>query len=126
MIMIEIPPEIMNALWALVLAAVGWLMAYLQKQEKDEAVEQKAEVEAFYDPQTGNVVPPESVPTRAWKMNEETKKFMIHGESEADQAKLLAQVDVAEAEGKTDYFISYSKGWYHINFGLIMGSARGG
>ena len=124
--MIEIPPVIMESLWALLLALVAAIIAYLEKKEKDEVVEEKAKIESFYDPQTGNTPAPESVPARAWKMNEETKKFMIHGESEADQAKLLAQVEVAEAEGKTDYFISYSKGWYHINFGLIMGSARGG
>ncbi len=123
--MIEIPPEVMSALWALILAVIGWVLAYIEKQNKDEIEEQKKLVEEFYDPSTGNTPPPEGVPQRAWRMNEETKRWLTVGHDPATQADLLRQVAEAEADGKTDYYISYPNGWYHINYGLIMGSAKG-
>jgi len=123
--MITIPQEVMNALWALVLAIIGWVMAYLENQKKQEAIEEKKAVETFYDPQTGNTPVPTSVPERAWRMNDETKRWLCAGHDEATKQLLLRQVAEAEAAGKTDYYISYPNGWYHINFGLIMGSAKG-
>ncbi|MDD5049943.1 MAG: hypothetical protein PHH09_13540 [Methanoregulaceae archaeon] len=122
----DIPTAVMEQLWALLLVVIAAIIAYLEKRDKDDAIKENEQVAAFYDPQTGNTTVPATVPERAWKMNDETKKFLISGETEQDAQRLLAQIDVAEAEGKTDYFITYSKGWYHINFGLIMGSARGG
>lgn len=123
--MIDIPAEVMNSLWALVLAIIGWVMAYLENQKKQEVTEEKENVETFYDPKTGNTAVPESVPERAWKMSEETKRWLQAGHTETEKAQLLAQVAEAEAAGKTDYYLTCGNGWYHINFGLIMGSAKG-
>ena len=123
--MIDIPQAVMDALWALIIAVVGWVMAYIQSQKAAEAVEDKEKVEAFYDPVTGNSPAPASVPERAWKMNDETKRWLTVGHDEATKSDLLRQVAEAEAAGKTDYYIGYKEGWYHINFGLIMGSAKG-
>jgi hypothetical protein len=122
----EIPTAVMEQLWALLLVVIAAIIAYLEKRDKDTAINENKQVAAFYDPRTGNTPAPETVPERAWRMNDETKKFLVSGETEQDAQRLLAQVELAEAEGKTDYFISYPRGWYHINFGLIMGSARGG
>lgn len=123
--MIDIPQAVMDALWALILAVIGWVMAYIQTQKKEEVQAEKAQVEAFYDPVNGNSPVPASVPERAWRMSEETKRWLCAGHSETEKAQLLQQVAEAEAAGKTDYYIGYSTGWYHINFGLIMGSAKG-
>ena len=123
--MIDIPTAVMDALWALILAVIGWVMAYINSQKAQEATEEKKAVETFYDPQTGNTPAPASVPERAWKMNDETKRWLTVGHSETEKAQLLQQVAEAEAAGKTDYYIGYANGWYHINFGLIMGSAKG-
>jgi len=123
--MIDIPQAVMDALWALILAIIGWVMAYLESQKKQEAQAEKAQVEAFYDPASGNTPAPASVPERAWKMSDETKRWLCAGHNETEKAQLLQQVAEAEAAGKTDYYIGYANGWYHINFGLIMGSAKG-
>ena len=123
--MIDIPTAVMDALWALIIAVIGWVMAYIQSQKKEEAIEEKKAVETFYDPKTGNTEVPASVPERAWRMSEETKRWLCAGHTETEKAQLLQQVAEAEAAGKTDYYIGYVNGWYHINFGLIMGSAKG-
>jgi len=115
-----------NALWMLILAIIGWVTAYLENQKKQQVQDEKQQIEVFYDPQTGNTPVPPCVPERAWRMNDETKRWLCAGHDEATSQLLLRQVAEAEAAGKTDYYISYPNGWYHINYGLIMGSAKGG
>lgn len=123
--MSEIALNLGDNLYLLLLAIGGWVMTYLENTKKKDEQKKTKEVEDFYDPDTGNMKVPESVPTRAWKMNDETKEWLCAGHNDSTKSSLLKQVEEAEAKGKTDYYITHPTGWYHINFGLIMGSAKG-
>lgn len=138
--MIEyIPPAVLDAFWALLIAVIGWAMAYIQTKKKDDAemlakaviaennelVDERDQIVTFYDPKSGNTPVPPGVPKRSYLMNEETKAYLVNGLNPVDREKLLRQVAEAESAGKTDYYIMWSDGYYHIEFGLISGSGRG-
>lgn len=130
--MIDIPQAVLDAFWALLIAVIGWAMAYIQMTKKNEAIAgqvaaetETAKVIDFYDPKTGNAPVPAKVPGRSYLMNEETKKYLTTGMNAEDAAKALQQVAEAEAAGKTDYYVFWSEGYYHVEFGLISGSGRG-
>lgn len=130
--MIDIPQAVLDAFWALLIALIGWAMAYIQTVKKNEAVAGQVAAEAettkvidFYDPKTGNTPVPAKVPGRSYLMNDETKRYLTNGMNAEDAAKALKQVAEAEAAGKTDYYIFWSEGYYHVEFGLLSGSGRG-
>jgi hypothetical protein len=62
---------------------------------------------------------------RGLKMPDERFENMVHGESAADQKNMRQQVDEAEAKGLREYQVSYSKGYYTIENGIVIGSGRG-
>jgi hypothetical protein len=123
---IEVPPTVMDVLIRLTLALIGWAVAYVQTGKKNEAVGNVTAVTEYFT--DGNVKAPEGVaiPSRSIKMNQETKDFVTNGESDADKVKMLEQISTAEAEGKTEYLITYSKGYYKVQWGLVYGSAQWG
>lgn len=76
----------------LAISLIGAIVAYWQYRGKGRAVQQAGEVIAFFDPDNGQVTsPPVQVPTRSWKMNAETRRWVIAGHSPDDQASLLKQ-----------------------------------
>ena len=102
------------------------LMHYAQAQQW-ESIADKAEVVSFFDPADDRVTEaPDNVPARSWKMNEETKKWVICGHSAEDQASLLKQIAEAESQGKVSYFISVSGCDFEIEYGLLKGGGKGG
>jgi hypothetical protein len=80
---------------------------HLAQAQRWDAEEEKADVVSFFDPQDNRVTePPESVPSRSWKMNDETKRWVTVGHSPEEQASLLRQIANAEDQKKMQYFIS--------------------
>lgn len=108
---------------AIAAAVIPAVFAYLKSAEGKETAEG---IISYYT--DGNAKAPEGVaiPERSHRMSEETKEFITHGESPEDKIKMLEQVSKAEAEGKTEYLVTYSKGYYKIQWGLAYGSARWG
>jgi len=100
---------------------------HLAQAQQWEAEEEKADVVSFFDPHDDRVTePPESVPSRSWKMNEETKRWVTIGHSPDEQASLLKQIAEAEDQKKMRYFISVPTAFYEIEYGLVKGGGKGG
>lgn len=122
-----IPPAVIEAWWALVLVVIAAAAAYLQKLDKDEAVETTKAVIDYFDPTVKTVTtPPEIIPARTYQMSDVTRNWLTVGETPEDAANILEQVTKAEENGQATYRITYSKGWYDIEYGLIKASARAG
>ena len=135
--------QILEMLAALVLAIVAYWQnrgKRVAEQVKDEAVAEldlaeaqqweaeaeKADVVAFFDPQDDRVTePPENVPARSWKMNDETKRWVTVGHTPDEQASLLKQIAEAEEQKKYHYFISVPGCFYEIEYGLLKGGGKG-
>lgn len=121
-----IPQAVIDAWWALIIAVIAAAMGYLQKLGKDEAVEAKQAVIDYFDPTVKTVTdPPAEIPARTYTMSDVTKDWLTYGEADADKATILEQVAQAEKNGQATYRVTYSKGYYDIEYGLIKASARG-
>jgi len=70
-------------------------------------------------------IPPDAVPSRSWKMSEETKRWVTIGYNAEEQASLLRQIANAEDEKKMQYFISIPTAYYEIKYGLVKGGGKG-
>jgi len=111
--MIEIPPVIMESLWALILALVAAVIAYLEKMKKDEIV-------AYMDPTDTEVLAaPEGVPAVTYVMNPATKSKILAGLSGPDLQNVLNQIETAEKERLATYTITYSDGSFDIEYGYV-------
>ena len=98
----------------------------LAEAQKWEAEGERADVVAFFDPQDDRVTePPENVPARSWKMNDETKRWVTVGHTPDEQASLLKQIAEAEEQKKYHYFISVPGCFYEIEYGLLKGGGKG-
>jgi hypothetical protein len=97
---------------------LGYIIAYLKTREVKN-------VQDFFDPESPVIIPPKNTPTQSYMMSDSVRAFLICGESPADQATMLTQVDEAEAAGKIRYVVTYSKGYYQIEYGQIRGGAKG-
>ncbi len=62
---------------------------------------------------------------RGLKMPDERFQNMVHGHSAEEQKKMRQQVDEAEAKGLRTYQVKHAKGYYNIENGIVIGSARG-
>ena len=84
---------------------------------------------AFFDPKDDSVTtPPETVPARSWKMDDETRRWVLVGYDAINQADLLRQIEEAEANRQSHYYLTYQDrggGFYEIEFGLMKGSGTG-
>ena len=72
--------------------------------------------------------PPASVSARSWKMNKETKNWVLEGHDGLNQASLLDQIEAAEVQKLTHYFLTFRDrggGFYEIEYGLMKGSGVG-
>jgi hypothetical protein len=61
---------------------------------------------------------------RGLKMPDERFENMVHGESAKDHDKMRQQVDEAEAKGLRNYQVTYSRGYYDIENGIVKGGGR--
>jgi hypothetical protein len=114
--MFEIPPAIMESLWALLLALVAAVIAYLEKSKKDEII-------AFMDPtDTTTLSAPEGLPAVTYTMGTEEKAKILAGKSAADTQAILQQIATAEAEKLATYTITYQGGSYEIEYGYVKQS----
>jgi len=114
--MFEIPPAIMESLWALALALIMAAIAYLEKLKKDEII-------AFMDPtDTTTLSAPEGLPAVTYTMGTEEKAKILAGKSAADTQAILQQIATAEAEKLATYTITYQGGSYEIEYGYVKQS----
>lgn len=60
---------------------------------------------------------------RGLKMPDSRFENMVHGLSPAEQQSIRKQVDEAEAKGQRTYQIKYSKGYFNIENGILIGGA---
>jgi len=91
-----------------------------------QAERESAEIVSFFDPQDDRVTsPPENVPARSWKMNDETKRWVTFGHKPDEQASLLKQIAEAEQQKKSNYFIAVPGCFYEIEYGLLKGGGKG-
>jgi len=113
-------------IFELLAALVAAIMAYWQRKQKVEAKNETRQVVAFFDPTDETVTAlPEAVPARSWKMSDETRRWVLTGHDATNQASLLRQIEEAEKEKLTHYYLSYQDrggGFYEIEYGLMKGS----
>ena len=113
----------------LLAAIVAAIIAYWQHRQKTEAENRTGKVIAFFDPKDDTVTtPPAAVPSRSWKMNAETRRWVIAGHDPAVQGDLLRQIDAAEGEQLPRYYLTFPDrggGFYEIEYGLMKGSGVG-
>jgi Tfp pilus assembly major pilin PilA len=117
--MIDIPATVIESLWALVIAAIAAVIAYLENQKKNDVIK-------AFDVTSTQSSDPElvaSLPERTWKMSESTKQWITFDATPENKAAILAQVDAAEAEHKTKYQINFTGGYYLIEYGLQYGGS---
>ena len=139
-------PELIQ-IFEMLVALVAALVAYWQHRQKTQALEEKEEVlvekevaealqfaaesekdevVSYFDPEDDKVTtPPDSVPSRSWKMSDETKRWVTIGHTPEEQASLLRQIANAENEKKMQYFISVPTAYYEIEYGLVKGGGKG-
>jgi hypothetical protein len=70
-------PQIVQII-EMIVALVAAIAAYWQRTQKIEAENETRQVVAFFDPKDDSVtVPPEAVPARSWKMDDETRRWVM-------------------------------------------------
>jgi len=62
---------------------------------------------------------------RGLKMSDTRFKNMVTGHSPAEQQSMRQQVEEAEEKGLRTYQIKHAKGYYNIENGIVIGSAKG-
>ena len=114
-------PELLQIL-QLLAALIMAVLAFWEKHKADTADNQTETVIAFYDPNNDAVVvPPSIVPSRSWKMNDETRQMICPGRTAQEKASLIQQIDEAERKNLVDYTITGTTAYHHINYGLVAG-----
>jgi hypothetical protein len=120
--------EDLDTLYQLVVtfvAAGTALYGFLKNKAAKLEAAKTAEVQAYFDPDNTTVTtPPAGTPKQSYCMSDETKQFLISGESAADQKTMLDQIAEAEAAGLTEYKVVYSRGYYKIKYGMVASSAK--
>ncbi len=61
---------------------------------------------------------------RGLRMPESRFRNMVQNHSEEEKAGMRKQVDEAEAKGIRTYQVRHSRGYYSIENGIVIGSAR--
>lgn len=116
-------------IFEMVIALVAAIIAYWQKRQKDQVEAEVRQVVAFFDPEDEAVTtPPEMVPARSWKMNDETRRWVLAGHDAINQANLLRQIEEAEEKRLVHYYLMFQDrggGYYEIEYGLMKGSGIG-
>lgn len=110
-------------------AVIEALYALLKRKEVQNLESEKEDIVSFYDSGNTRPIPDEVVqqlPPETYQMDDATKQFVLAGLSPEDRADVLRQIGEAEAAGKVKYIVSYSKGWYRIEYGLIASAGAGG
>ncbi|MBP1927721.1 hypothetical protein J2741_000268 [Methanolinea mesophila] len=140
-------PDIIHIL-EMIAAVIATIIAVWQNRQKNDAIQAKEEAVdliqfaratqweteadkqdliSFFDPADDRVTEaPDTIPARSWKMNDETKKWVVCGHSPEDQASLLTQIAEAEQQRKVSYLISVPGCYYEIEYGLLKGGGKGG
>jgi len=97
---------------------VAEALRFAAESEKDEVV-------SYFDPEDYKVTtPPDTVPSRFWKMNDETRRWVTVGHKPDGQNSQLKQIAEAEGQKKVSYFISVPGCFYEIEYGLVKGGGR--
>ena len=134
-------------IFELFVTLVAALVAYWQHRQKSQAVEaqeealiekevaealqyaaesETQEIVFYFDPADDSVTrAPGAVPARAWKMSDETRRWVTFNHTPDEQASLLRQIAEAEEEKKMRYFVSVPGCFYEIEYGLVKGGGKG-
>ena len=116
-------------IFEMLVAIVMAIIAYWQRHQMIGAKNETEQVIAFFDPKEDSVtVPPVSVPARSWKMEDETKRWVMAGHDASNQAKLLKEIKNAEGQQLSHYYLTFEDrggGFYEIEYGLMKGSGVG-
>jgi hypothetical protein len=130
-------PELIQVI-ELIIAAAMAVFAYVKNHQKNLAVVRTAQAEAqavradaqttevirYFDPTDDTVTTAPSVlPSRTYKMTNETKRWITFDHTPEEKEYLLRQIAEAEAEGKDTYTLDYAGGYYEIEYGLLKGGA---
>jgi len=104
----------------IVTGCIAIVTAVLAVWERNKKKEQEKKTDALAYPDMAPQAVVETIPGRAWKMNEATKKFLCSGEFEQYSESIRAQIDIAEAENRVRYVINVPNGiQYVISYGLL-------
>lgn len=60
----------------------------------------------------------------AAKMSTAVKNFITYGHPEDERISINAQIEAAEAEGKSSYTITIPSGYYKIKNGQVVGAGK--
>jgi len=105
-----------------VIVIVSWVIAYLEHKKKTDVIAVMSDPVALPDPDRVKVI--DALPSRSWTMSADTLSFILVGEDDADRGLIRAQIEQAERARQLRYQITYSRGGYIIEYGLIKSSWR--
>lgn len=103
---------------AAVLAIVGAVYAWYMNRQKTTFIQAMTPD----TPAANNPAVVATLPERTWKMSDSTKRWLTFDATPDNKRVILQQIDNAEAEHLTHYFIRFSGGYYEIEYGLLKGS----
>ncbi|MFA5407374.1 MAG: hypothetical protein WC343_01225 [Bacilli bacterium] len=125
--MIESYEPVIAVIVALI-ALLEAVYALLKREEVKTVTAEKDAVIRFYDQDNDAPIPADVVqqlPPHTYTMSDAVRQFVLHGLSTEDQTSVTRQIVDAEFSGEIKYTISYSDGWYRIEYGQIAGGGRG-
>ena len=101
---------------AFILMLLSALYAWYQNREKKTVI--AAMSSGSIESQNPAVIA--KIPERIWKMNDVTKQNILSDATPTNRARILSQINNAEAQYLTHYRINFVGGYYVIDYGLIM------
>lgn len=101
-----------------IVAVVGAVLAYFAQNKTKTVV--AAMTSGTVESQTPEII--KTLPSRSWKMSDETKMGIVMGANAANKATILSQIDAAEAAYKTHYLVDFNGGYFVIDYGLVQSS----
>jgi hypothetical protein len=123
--------ELLQTLVPLLIAIVAAIEAYWQHKQKkvaESVADENYDLYATESARTTALVSPghatpdivTGLPDRAWKMSEDTKRFLTAGALKPYEAEILKQIQQAEDSKKVSYRIFVPNGvQYEIEYGLL-------
>jgi len=129
--MFELEVELLQTLIPLLVAIVAAIEAYWQHKQKkvaESVADENYELYATESARSAALTAPDyatpdivaGLPTRSWKMSDDTKRFLTAGAFKPYEAEILKQIQQAEDSNKVSYRIFVPNGvQYEIEYGLL-------
>jgi len=106
---------------AFLVAAAAAIWKWIESRQTSAELQQTQD---FFDPEGRVDTPPANTPRRSYQMSASVREYLMAGHTEQERAELEKQIDAAEASGRIEYTISWSGGYYRIQYGQIVGGSR--